>query len=1149
MTTKEFLISIKDDDDIWPNMQAECDQLLRLRDVPFKCTALSATRMIEVSVTLIATKGSGLSSETGAINWQRMPFVSVYVFKCEDSDAYKSGLSSLKQWIELMNEKSQEWLVLYFPQGSSTSTFSTTSAKYRKVWEKLRGDIKPADRLCKHDLNSGKATEFVNRVRDALVASIDARISLYEKATGAMLALGRQSDDWCPSHWILAKDTIAQIFERLGLTSQALSVLDEISTVVDNPVADISIKFPSLVRDHSSLKLLESNPIFFRELFKSDQASEADARHYLFSRRFSLLANLHRPADAASLSARLCRFFFKRLFMLLPSKSAGTNPLFPFSWAIELCDAVSVHLVGSTSSGAEDSHSKQAAIICAELLLFSRELLCTFKPLVEHSDSSQSSLPAEPTAVREIEYARSHELLTLVKERCVQCSPSAQTQVPTQPFDDDENKVPSEFTHRLPLKPSIFVPNVGSPSDFKEHAATLGIGLLASALSSKQALQRTICEVGLRAAYFLRMAGRYRSVCLLYKEIGEDMCPIDAGIGTALLSSCMNVWIHEGWVLPILSTYPSLFDSYKKLQMLQPLADMCVKLLSSRFHVPPALSLSFQSELIECVTSFNAIPMVTSLPDVFQISPSRAARDEHVVGASEKCHFSFSIDSHAVGKFPIDFVSISFALLVPVQLSPPVMPSFPSSPSKITTSTPSSPATLSPAPRPASEIYRVASDSSDQIILSVADIELSPGYNHCIISGIFPSSGVFAASSVTLQIGALKMMMPLQNQVPPFLINVSQEKITASISFASPENVCAGFWNALCVEVCAGVLEEVSCSLQLKADGCEFFSTGLIAPGPLSSYSNSAQCIASSASRKIANFSRSSDGTASLRLSSMSKAERVSICVCFKTLNTGPCSVVATLNASTDEIIAFSATNQYDINVIDCVSAEATVSQVNQSIFVSVVLQSRQVSVDLISSSIEVPACFSVVSNLSAGSNTRPLLPGQLLGLGAQIGWKREGISVGGSDCSGRIVLRLMPVHDMRKAFGLLKDESEGADEDDFTEDFNESDAIGYCQIIELPCVTSTVVADVVAPPLSAFGRQVSIFNCVVICFERSHFVFSLLHMTVSIQTTREEGEVKGTVVGHIWLTLSPFLYIFSFSFVASRSVFFFYVFFNQNIS
>jgi hypothetical protein len=67
----------------------------------------------------------------------------------------------------------------------------------------------------------------------------------------------------------------------------------------------------------------------------------------------------------------------------------------------------------------------------------------------------------------------------------------------------------------------------------------------------------------------------------------------------------------------------------------------------------------------------------------------------------------------------------------------------------------------------------------------------------------------------------------------------------------------------------------------------------MLAPGLLSSYQNSARCIASSASRNTANFSRSLDGTASLRLSSMSKAERDSVCVYFNTLNTGPCSVVA----------------------------------------------------------------------------------------------------------------------------------------------------------------------------------------------------------------------------------------------------------------
>jgi hypothetical protein len=147
--------------------------------------------------------------------------------------------------------------------------------------------------------------------------------------------------------------------------------------------------------------------------------------------------------------------------------------------------------------------------------------------------------------------------------------------------------------------------------------------------------------------------------------------------------------------------------------------------------------------------------------------------------------------------------------------------------------------------------------------------------------------------------------------------------------------------------------------------------------------------------------------------------------------------------------------------------------------FVSVELQSRQVSVDLISSAIEVPACFSVVSDLSSGVNTKPLLPGQLLGLGAQISWKREGISVGGSDCSGRIVLRLMPVDDVRKELGLFSDDTkEAVAQDDFSEDDADQDAIPYYQIIELPCITSTVHAEVVAAPLSAFGRYVLSFAC-----------------------------------------------------------------------
>jgi hypothetical protein len=1069
MTSKEFLIAIKDDDGLWPNLQADCDQLLRLRDVPFKCTALSATRMIEISAKFAPTTESGLSSEIGALNWQRIPFVCVYILKCEDLDAYKAGLSSLKQWIDIMNDKNQEWLVLYFPQGSSTNTFSTTSAKYRKVWEKLRGDIKPADRLCKHDLNSGKATEFVNRARDALIASIDARISIYEKSTGAMLSLGRQSESWCPSNWILAKDTIAQIFERLGLTSQALSVLDEVSAVVDNPASDIALKFPSLVRDHCSLNILESNPVFFRDLFKSDLASEADARHYLFSRRFALLENLHRLADAASLSTRLCRFFFKRLFMLLPSKSPETNPLFPFSWAVEVCDAVSTHLADNSASNTEDGQSKQAAIMCSELLLFCRELLCTFKTQLEHSDESHSILPVEPVAVREIEFVRSNDLAALIRERSYRCSPSSNVQMTVESFDDDESKAPHEFTHRLPLKPSVFSVDIQDSSKFKEHASTLGFGLLASALSCKQSLQRTIIEVALRAAHFLRMAGRYRSACLLYKEIGEDLCLIDASIGSCFLASCVNVWIQEGWVIPILSTYRLLIESYKKLQLLQPLANLCVKLLSSRFEIPASLALSFQSELIESVTSFNAIPMATSLPDIFQISPSFAAKDEVYVRATERCTFAFSVSSFAIGKFPIDFLIMSFAPVVPELTSSPTIPSSPSG--RLSSSNPSSPAISIPtAPRTALETSSASADPSNQVILSSSDIELASGVNICTLFGTFPSSGVYAATSVTFQIGVLKMSMPLQDHVPPFIVSVRENSLAAAISFAHSENVCVGFWNYLCVQVSVGLLEDVTSILQLKAADCEFFSACLIVPGPLSFYSNSPKCIASSASCKVSDFSLSADGTPSWNLSSTSKADCLSICFCFRPAYAGPCSVVATLNASSDDRVVFSTSKSCDLIVVDCVTAKATVSQVNQSMFVSVELQSRQVAVDLISSAIEVPACFSVVSNLSSGVDTRPLLPGQLLGLGAQISWKREGTSVGGSHCSGRIVLRLMPVDDVRKELGLLRLVTNEDEQDTFSEDFDERNAVAYYQSFELPCVASTVHAEVAAAPLSAFG-------------------------------------------------------------------------------
>ncbi len=492
--------------------------------------------------------------------------------------------------------------------------------------------------------------------------------------------------------------------------------------------------------------------------------------------------------------------------------------------------------------------------------------------------------------------------------------------------------------------------------------------------------------------------------------------------------------------------------------------------------MPPSLSISFQSQLIESVTSPNSIPIVTSLPDIFQILPSSTAKDDLIFRATEECKICLSICSSAVGNFPIDLLTLYFAPVIPVMASTFVAPLLPSSPTRFSASNPSSPANLlQTTPRAASETPIVAADISNLIPVSLADIELSCGVNNCVLTGTFPAIGTYSATTVTFQIGVLKMMMSLQNKAPHFIVSVRENNLAAAMSFAYPDNVLAGFWNTLCVEVSAGVLEDSASKsfVQLTADGCEFYFKGLIAPGPLSSYSNSAKCIASSASCEIRNLTLSEDGNPTWTLSPDLKTECFSLCICFKPKIVGLCSIFATLNASCKNVIVFSASKQCELNVVDCVSAKTTVSPVNDSMFVSVELQSRQVSVDLIGSKIEVPDCFSVFSDLSSGFNTRALLPGQLLGLGAKIGFKREGVSVGGSDCSGQIVLRFIPVHDVREDLGLLKFGSTKDADGDLIEDAEDRNAVVFYQKIELPCVTSTVHAEVDTPPFCAFGRQV----------------------------------------------------------------------------
>lgn len=99
----------------------------------------------------------------------------------------------LKAWLDFVQDKQTEWLILYLPLGASSSRFESSSKTYRKIFDSIKSDFKiPDHRLWKHDLMSmdkdntdekkeKKLLEVVTKIKELSLASLEMRLRYYDE--------------------------------------------------------------------------------------------------------------------------------------------------------------------------------------------------------------------------------------------------------------------------------------------------------------------------------------------------------------------------------------------------------------------------------------------------------------------------------------------------------------------------------------------------------------------------------------------------------------------------------------------------------------------------------------------------------------------------------------------------------------------------------------------------------------------------------------------------------------------------------------------------------------------------------------------------------------------------------------------------------
>lgn len=76
------------------------------------------------------------------MNWYMKPFVSIYLVQTEDSDHYKKELKiKLKNWVQQMQERNQEYLIVYLNLGQKSKVQEFSNKLHRTVFDKIKSDF------------------------------------------------------------------------------------------------------------------------------------------------------------------------------------------------------------------------------------------------------------------------------------------------------------------------------------------------------------------------------------------------------------------------------------------------------------------------------------------------------------------------------------------------------------------------------------------------------------------------------------------------------------------------------------------------------------------------------------------------------------------------------------------------------------------------------------------------------------------------------------------------------------------------------------------------------------------------------------------------------------------------------------------------
>ncbi|KAH6642789.1 TMEM1 family protein-like protein [Boeremia exigua] len=337
LSSSKVTVEYHDPSGVFPLIQEDLTARLPLRNLHWKAPTRPLRSIESLHVDLVPSSESAQDASAEKERrhqipgLRRTPYLKVYLFRCDDSDAYKgTARKQLRDWMKdhtppaqssaagtQENHDAYEWMIIHVvlpgtpaasqPRGSgsaaagekekSASVFKRTTTT---ILEKIRADFNIAsktapDRIAQIRLkkervppqmlpaasatstaapetqqeHDGAWTDVITKFKTLILSSFDLRVSQYEDDIRKNDAQ-RSLPGWNFNTFFVLKEGLARGFESTGLVDDALLGYDELSIGLDTVLRDQA-------NDGSVLQMLSHSEDLYQRVVEVLEQSQGDA--------------------------------------------------------------------------------------------------------------------------------------------------------------------------------------------------------------------------------------------------------------------------------------------------------------------------------------------------------------------------------------------------------------------------------------------------------------------------------------------------------------------------------------------------------------------------------------------------------------------------------------------------------------------------------------------------------------------------------------------------------------------------------------------------------------------------------------------------------------------------------------------------------